>query len=147
MTMLMRWYPSTELVSLGRAMDRLFEDGYPWRVWSTFEGSVSPAIDVYQTDESVVVKAALPGIKPEDVEITITGYTISISGETKAEEEVKKENYFYQERRIGSFRRVITLPEGLKTDHADATFENGVLTISIPKAEEAKPKQFKVKVK
>jgi HSP20 family protein len=95
----------------------------------------------------VVVKASLPGVKPEDVDITISGDTLTIKGETKTEEEVKREDYLYQERRYGSFSRTIALPSSLQTDKAEATFENGVLTLTIPKIEEVKPKTIKVKPK
>ena len=100
---------------------------------------------MYHTANDVVVKAALPGVKPDDVEITIVGDTLTIKGEAKAEEEVKREDYLYQERRYGAFSRSVTLPSGLDTDKAEATFENGVLTLTIPKVEKVKPKQVKVK--
>lgn len=106
-----------------------------------------PALDVYQTPNEVVVKATLPGLKPEDVGIDITGDTLMIKGETKAEEEIKKEDYLYQERRYGAFSRTVVLPNGLKTDSADATMEDSLLTLTIPKAEEVKPKAIKVKPK
>jgi HSP20 family protein len=102
---------------------------------------------MYQTPQAVVVKATVPGVKPEDMEITITGDTLTIKGETKAEKEIKQEDYICQECRYGSFSRTVTLPAGLKTDKAEATFENGVLTLTIPKAEEVKPKSIKVKTK
>jgi HSP20 family protein len=95
----------------------------------------------------VVVKATLPGLRPEDASIDITGETLTIKGETKAEQAIKKENYLYQERRYGSFARSVVLPGGLKTDKAEATMEDGVLTLTIPKVEEAKPKAIKVKAK
>jgi HSP20 family protein len=107
----------------------------------------APALDVYQTPSEVVVKAALPGAKPEDVNIDITGDTLTIKGERKAEQEVKRENYLYQERRYGAFSRTVVLPSGLKSDKAEATMEDGVLTLTIPKAEEVKPKAIKVKAK
>lgn len=94
-----------------------------------------------------MVKATLPGVKREDVSIDITGETLTIRGDTKAEEEVKREDYLYQERRYGSFSRSVVLPGGLKTDKAEATMEDCVLTLTIPKAEEVKPKAIKVKPK
>ena len=86
-------------------------------------------------------------MKPEDIDITISGNTLTISGETKEEEEVKEENYIRRERRNGSFSRSVMLPEGLESDKAEATFEDGVLTLTIPKAPEAKPKVIKIKGK
>jgi len=94
-----------------------------------------------------VVEAALPGLKPEDISIDITGDTLTIKGESKAEQEVKREEYLYQERRYGAFSRSVVLPGGMKSDKADATMEDGVLTLTIPKAEEIKPKAIKVKAK
>jgi len=144
-----RWQPFTELMSLRQAMDRLFEDSFvhPSRALAALGEATAPALDVYQTPNEVVVKATLPGVKPEDVSIDITGETLTIKGETKAEEEVKKEDYLYQERRYGAFSRSVMLPSGLKTDKAEATMEDGVLTLTMPKAEEAKPKAIKVKPK
>ncbi|MFW6126269.1 MAG: Hsp20/alpha crystallin family protein, partial [Chloroflexota bacterium] len=103
------------------------------------------ALDVYQRPDQLVVKASLPGVKPEDVDITVTGDTLTIQGETKADEEVKREDYIYQEHRYGSFSRSLALPPNLRTDKADASFEDGILTVTIPRAEEAKPKAIKVK--
>ena len=102
---------------------------------------------MYQTPSEVVVKATLPGVKPEDVSIDITGQTLTVRGETKAEEEVKKKDYLYQERRYGSSSRSVVLPGGLRTDKAEATMEDGILPLTIPKAEEVKPKAIKVKAK
>ena len=146
---LIRWQPFSDMVTLRQAMDRLFEDSFvrPTRFTSLFGEGAEMPIDIYQTDEDVVVKASVPGIKPEEVEITITSDTLTIKGETKTEEEVKKENYFRKERSYGAFSRSILLPSSLQTDKAEATFENGVLTLTIPKAEESKPKQIKIKPK
>ncbi len=94
-----------------------------------------------------MVKATLPGLKPEDVTIDITGEMLTIKGETKAEQEIKREDYLYQERRYGAFSRSVILPSGLKTDKSQATMEDGVLTLTIPKAEQVKPKAIKVKAK
>ena len=102
---------------------------------------------MYQTDEDVIVQASVPCVKPEEVDVTITGDTLTIKGETKTEGEVKKENYFRKERSYGAFSRSILLPTSLQTDKAEASFENGVLTLTIPKAEESKPKQIKIKPK
>ena len=144
-----RWQPFSELMSLRQAMDRLFEDSYvrPTRLLPITAEVTAPALDVYQTNDAVVVKATLPEVKPGDVEIEITGDTLTIKGESKAEKEVKKEDYLYQERRYGAFSRSIVLPSGIKTDKAEATMEDGVLTLNIPKAEEVKPKAIKVKAK
>lgn len=144
-----RWQPFSELTSLRQAMDRLFEGSFvrPSHALATLGEAATPALDIYQTPNEVVVKAALPEIKPEDVNIDITGDTLTIKGETKAKQEIKKENYLYQERRYGTFFRSVALPGGLKPDRAEATMEDGVLTLTISKAEELKPKSIKVKAK
>ncbi len=142
-------HPITDLMSLRQAMDRLFEDRFvrPSRALTGIDGMGAPALDVYQPPDEVVVKATVPGCKPEDVIIDITGDTLTIKGESKAEQEIKREDYLYQERRYGTFSRSVILPSGLKSDKADATIEDGVLTLTIPKAEEVKPRAISVKAK
>lgn len=144
MSNLIRWDPFGD-----RSLDRLFDESFvrPGWGWIAPAGAANLAIDMYETKDNVVVKAALPGIKPEQVEVTITGDVLTIRGESKEENQVKEENYVRKERRFGSFSRCVTLPGGLKADKADAAFENGVLTLKIPKAEELKPKTIKVKTK
>jgi HSP20 family protein len=136
------------MMSLRQAMDRLFEDSFvkPSSAWPELGIGELP-IDMYQTDNDVVVKASLPGVKPEEVDISITGDTITIKGEHKEEKEVKEEDYLRRERRYASFNRSLMVPVSVKSDKAEATFENGVLTLTLPKAEEVKPKQIKVKPK
>ena len=149
MSSLMRWDPFTNTLSLRNAMDLLFEDSFvtPRFGWIAPASAAGMALDVYETKEQVVVKAALPGIKPEETEVTITGDTLTIRGESKKENEIKEENYIRKERHFGSFARSVTLPAGLEADKAEATFENGVLTLKIPKSEQVKPKSIKVKAK
>jgi len=149
MTQLTRWEPFRDLVSLREAMDRLFEESVVRPGGSTLAPRTGGtlAVDVYETDEDVVVKASMPGVDPEDLEISITGDTLTIKGETRAEEEVEEENYFYRERRYGAFSRSMTIPTSVKADEADAGFEDGILTLRLPKTEEVKPKTIKVKTK
>ena len=147
---LIRWQPWSEMMSLREAMDRLFDERFPALSWRTPAGAGEAAIlpvDVYETKDSLVIKASTPGVRPEDIDISISGDNLTIKGETHSEEEVKKENYFRQERRYGTFARSIQLPGSLKTDNAEASFENGVLTLTIPRADEAKPRQIKIKPK
>ena len=148
MSMMMRWQPLSEMMSLRQAMDRMFEDFFvhPSRLTGVLDGREIP-LDIYQTADSVVVKAALPGVKPEEVDISVSGDTLTIRGERKAENEIKSEGYIYQERRYGAFSRTVILPGSLHSDKAEATFENGILTLTIPKAEEVKPKKIHVKTK
>lgn len=142
-----RWDPFGEIVSLRQAMDRLVEDSFVSPLsWRTVRGEdLRPALDVHQTADEVVVTASLPGIKPEDVEMTITGQTLVVRGEFKEDETVDRDQYLYRERRFGSFSRQIELPTRVEGDRADATFENGVLRLSIPKAEDVKPRQIQIK--
>ena len=149
MSNLIRWQPFDGSVSLRNAIDRLFEDSFvqPRWGWMAPMSAANLAIDMVETKDEVVVKAALPGVKPEQVEVTITGNTLTISGESKEESEVKEKDYIRKERHYGSFTRSVTLPSGLKADRADATFEDGVLTLKVPKSEEVKPKSIKIKSK
>lgn len=149
MSSLMRWEPFRELISLREAMDRLFEESFvrPWGTWLRPGEAGTMAVDMYETDDAVVVKASLPGVKPEDLDISVTGDSLTIRGETKREEEVKEENYIRRERFYGSFCRTLPLPVPVVADDAEAEFENGVLTLTLPKAEEVKPKSIKVKAK
>ena len=145
---IVRWEPLREVMTLREAMDRLFEDSFVGRrprEWLPAEGTL--ALDMYQTEDAAVIRNSVPGVKPDDIDITISGNTLTISGETKEEEEVKEEDYVRRERRYGSFSRSVVLPEGLEPDKAEASFEDGILTLSIPKAPEAKPRVIEVKGK
>lgn len=144
---LIKWEPFPEFVSLRQAMDRMLEDSFvlPARLDGVLGRSPALPVDVYQTPNEMVIKADLPGAKPEEVEVSITGDTLTIKGESKDETEVKRDGYFLKERRFGSFSRSLTLPPGLNSDSVEAKFENGVLTLTVPKAEEVKPKQIKIK--
>lgn len=141
-----RFNPLGETLSLRQAMDRLFEDSIvnP-RNWPGGEGQVTPALDVHETEDALVVTMSLPGVKPNDVEITMTGQTLLIRGEFKANERVERDQYLYQERRFGNFARQIQLPLRVQGEKAEASFDNGLLTLTIPKADEVKPRQIQIK--
>ncbi|RMF35037.1 MAG: Hsp20/alpha crystallin family protein [Chloroflexi bacterium] len=148
MAELTRWEPFRELMSLREAMDRLFEESF---VRPGF-GLLAPAaetlaVDMYETDDAIIVKASIPGIKPEDIDVSVTGDTLTIKGEIEEDKEVKEEQYYRRERRYGSFCRNIPLPVAIQADKAEAEFEYGVLTLRLPKAEAVKPKTIKVKAK
>ncbi len=149
MSNLTRWEPVSEMITLRDAMDRLFDDAFtrPWGLTNGGRGMSMPAVDMYQTDNDVVVKMAVPGIKPEDVQISVTGDTLTVKGEIKENNDNKQKAYHIREQRWGSFERVLSLPTDVKTDKAQAEFENGVLTVTLPKAEEVKPKTITVKAK
>ncbi len=141
------WEPMTNLITMQRAMDRLFDDvynrrGYDWRQGERTE--ILP-IDAYVTADELVIKASVPGARPEDVEITIEGETLNIRGTTPGP--LENVEYVIQERRSGSFSRSLTLNVPVKAEEAEAIFENGVLTLTIPKAEEVRPKVIKVQSK
>src|SRR5579871_5295494 len=142
-----RWDPFGEMLSLRQAMDRLFEDawvrpGSP--VAGDGGGAATLAVDLYETGDEVVVSASVPGVKPEDIDITVQGELLTIKGESKVEHEVKEGTYHRQERRFGRFQRQIVLPTTVRSDGASAQFENGVLTLHLPKAEEAKERHIPV---
>jgi HSP20 family protein len=147
MANLTRFDPFGDMITLRQAMDRLFEDSVVSPLtWRTLEGeTVNPALDVHQDADQIVVTAALPGIKPEDVEITLTGQTLVIRGEFKADEKITRDQYLYRERRFGSFNRQLQLPVRVEGDRTEATFEHGLLTLRIPKADEVKPRQIQIK--
>ncbi len=149
MANLSRWEPAREMLSLREAMDRLFEESFLRP--GTFGGGDTPMaalpVDLYETDDALVVKATVPGVKPEEIEVTITGDLLTIKGEFKSEEKTEKRNYLRQERRFGSFCRQVGLPAGVDSSKAKATFENGVLTLDLPKVEPVKAKTVKIVTK
>lgn len=146
MSNLTRWEPVREMMTLREAMDRLFDDAFT-RPLSPSGVSLAPALDLYQTNDDVVLKAALPGIKPEDVQITVTSDVLTLRGETRQENDAEEAAYQIRERRFGLFERSVMLPTEVQTEKARADFENGVLTISLPKAEAVKPKTVTIKPK
>ena len=145
MVNLVRWEPFREMMSLRQAMDRLFEDSFVRFPHLSGDGVREFPIDVYQTKKDLVVKAALPGVKPEEVDITITDDAVTIKGEHAEEQETKEDDYLYRERYYGAFSRSVAIPVKVKGEKAEATFEEGVLTLTLPKAEEIKPRQIKIK--
>lgn len=146
MSNLTRWEPVREMMTLREAMDRLFDDAFT-RPISLSGGSVVPAIDLYQNDDEVFVKAALPGLKADDVQISVTADVLTLRGEFKQETEQKKTTYHIREQRFGSFERTVMLPTDVQSDKAKADFENGVLTVTLPKAETVKPRTISIKAK
>ena len=146
MSSLIRWEPAREMMTLREAMDRLFDDAFT-RPLSLRDAWSVPAIDMYQTDDEIVVKASLPGIKAEEVQINVTGEVLTLKGEVKHEEEKAEKAWHIREQRYGSFERSVALPTDVVADKAKAEFENGILTITLPKAEEVKPKIINIKAR
>jgi HSP20 family protein len=146
MTLVRRTSPLGELVSLRQAMDRLFEDSFVrprgWGLVAETGGSLP--LDVTNTPDALVVEAALPGIRPEDVEITVEDGTLTIRAESSSEREETQGEAIISEIRRGSVSRTVTLPSGLEADKANATFEHGVLRLSFPRAEAVKPRQIRI---
>lgn len=145
MSNLIQWKPGRDMMTLRDAMDQLFDEAFT-RPFGTMEFSM-PAVDLYQTNDEVMVKAALPGMKSDEVEISITGEMLTLKGETRQEDEKTDASYLIREQRYGRFERSLTLPTEVQSDKAKAEFENGVLTITLPKAEQVRPKTITVKAK
>ena len=143
---LQRWEPFRDLVTLREAMDRLFTESFvrPSTAFPSF-GIEGPAVDMYQTKDDIVVKAALPGLKPDEIEISVTGDILTLKGELKDEEKIEEGNYLRKERHFGQFVRELSLPTLVNSDKAKAEFEHGVLTLRLPKAEAVKPKSITIK--
>ena len=144
-----RWDPFRDLITLREAMDRLFEESFvrPGTRWTAGqdEGYCPVPVDIYQTDEEIVVLATVPGLDPHDVEITIEGDTLTIRGEIQGPPE--NVTYVLRERPCGKYQRSLRLNIPVQADKAEATFDKGILTLMIPKQEKIRPKQIQVKTK
>lgn len=140
-----RWDPFREAVSLRDAMNSLLQESFvrPGQATASGGGGALP-LDVSETENEFVVHASMPGIKPEDVQITVHGDTVTIRSEHKGHEEKSGQHWLLRERRFGQFQRSIGLSSPINAEKAQARFEHGVLTLTLPKAEEAKPKQIKI---
>jgi len=147
---LIPWRPFGEL----EEMERHFEDIFgrsllpsAWRRVPATEMGWAPAIEVFEKEDNFVVKAELPGMKQEEIDVSVIGDTLTIKGERKAESEVKEEDYYCCERSYGSFSRSIALPSNVDANKIAASYEDGVLEVSLPKAPEVKPKKIAVSAK
>lgn len=146
MSNLTRWEPAREMMTLREAMDRLFDDAFTRPLGFARENG-TPAIDMYQTDDEVVVKTAIPGFKADDVQINVTGDVLTVRGEMRQDEDNQEKTWQMREHRWGSFERSVLLPTEVSADKARAEFENGVLTITMPKAETSRPKTIAINPK
>ena len=143
---LMRPRMFSEVPTLREAIDRLFDESLVSpRQWFATDRVDRPAIDAYSTPEAFVVKAAMPGIKPEEIHTTVSGDVLTVEGKYREESKHEEQGYLYRELSRGELRRSISLPAGLKTDAAEAAYADGILTLTIPKAEASKPREIKVK--
>lgn len=143
--MLTRWDPVREMMGLRRAMDRLFDDAMVSSPGWDNVSRMELALDVSESDEAYTVRASIPGVNPDDIDITYNANTLTIKGEIKEEKEVQEARYHLRERRFGSFSRSINLPSTIDASGIQANYEKGVLSLNLPKAEEAKPKRIEIK--
>jgi HSP20 family protein len=147
MTLIRRPSPFTDLVSLRDTMERLFDERLFRSTWlGNGERETAPALDLYTTPEAIVAKVALPGVKPEDVDVTIGDDLLTISGTFKEEKETTEAGYVHKELNRGSFSRSFSIPTAIKAEAVTASFKDGLLTLTLPKTEEVKPKHVKVDV-
>lgn len=146
---LVKYNPNRNLFSLRTNMDQLFDEffGLNKGSWPESTLNVVPAINLEETEETYKISAELPGMNKKDINIQLENNVLSISGEKKAESETKDRNFHRVERSYGKFHRAFELPGAVNRDKIEAAYENGVLHITVPKAEEAKPKQIEIKVK
>jgi HSP20 family protein len=140
---IIRWDPFREMTNFEDQFNRLWRgvaDGKLQESWL-------PAVDVFDTKEAVVLKAELAGMKPDDIQIEVEDNVLTIKGERRFEEKVEQDRYYRVERRFGSFQRSLALPQGVKADDIQAGYEDGILTVRVPKAEEEKPQRIEIKAK
>ncbi|MBU4185072.1 MAG: Hsp20/alpha crystallin family protein [Proteobacteria bacterium] len=146
---IVRWDPLRNVATLQDRINRMFNEAFASS--KDFEDEVSmsawrPAVDIFDTDNAIVIKAELPGIKKDNVSIDVKGNVLTIKGERSFDKEIKEENYYRKERSFGKFQRSFTLPEAVNPEAIKANFKNGVLEIEVPKPEEKKPKQISINV-
>src|SRR5947208_8047093 len=141
-----RWEPSRGATTLQEQLNRVLGDMLERAGDESNLTPWAPAVDIFETEHQLVVKADLPDVNPQDLDIRVENNILTIRGERKFENEVNEENYLRVERSYGSFSRSFSLANSVKSDAIKADYQNGVLTLSIPKREEAKPKQIKVNV-
>jgi len=147
MTLIRRPTPLADLVSFQDAMERLFDERFFRPMWiGNGERRAAPALDLYTTPEAVIAEIALPGVKPEDVDVTIGDDLVTISGAFKEEKATTDAGYVHKELSQGKFTRSFTLPKAIKAEAAKAEFKDGLLTLTLPKTEEVKPTHVKVEV-
>lgn len=148
---IVRWEPFRDLLGIQDRMNRLFDEAFRGAGRTSAEedwtlGSWAPACDIYEQDGNIVLKAELPGVEPKDVDVRVENNVLTLRGERRFDNEVKKESYHRVERAYGSFSRSFTLPSVVDTDKIKADYRDGVLRVTLPKREEAKPKQISISV-
>ncbi len=136
--------PLREFARLEREMEDMFGRGPEWP-WGDWDRGWTPAVDMVDHKDQIVLRADLPGLEEKDIEVTVQNGAVTIRGERKEEKEEKKEDYYYNERSYGVFTRTMTLPTGVDADKVKATFKKGVLEVHLPKAKEAKGTKVEIK--
>ena len=151
---IVRWEPFRDLMSLQERMNRLFDESFRSRAgagagqdddWA-LGGAWAPAVDIYEHDGNIVLKAEIPGIDPKEVDVRVENNVLTLRGERKIDNEIKRESYHRVERAYGTFSRSFTLPNVVDTEKIKAEYRDGVLRVTLPKREEAKPKQISINV-
>ena len=148
---IVRWEPFRDLMGLQERMNRLFDESYRANRGADADewalgGSWAPAVDIYEQDGNIVMKAELPGVDPKDVDVRLENNTLTLRGERKLDKEVKQDNYHRVERSYGAFSRSFTLPTVVDQGNIKAEYRDGVLKLTLPKREEAKPRQIQINV-
>lgn len=144
-----RFSPMSDFVSLREAMDRLFEDSIikPATWTGLAGGQIAVPVDLWETNDAYHLRADLPGIAPDDIDINVTSESVALTGETKTSQDVTNDGWLRQERRVGKFQRAFSLPVQIDPDKVQATFMHGVLELVLPKADQVKPRTIKVTAK
>jgi HSP20 family protein len=142
---IVRWNPMRDMVRLRSEFDRLFDETMELPAWRWTQPAGQLAIDVAEEEGAYIVKASVPGIKVDDLDVTIHDNVLTIKGEVKEEQDINEEKYHLRERRWGSFARSITLPTAVDVEAVEATYEDGVLTLNVPKTEAYKAKRITIK--
>ena len=144
---MVRWEPVRDLLTLQERMSRMLDSQYRGgeEDWA-LGGSWAPAVDIYEKDGNIVLKAELPGVDPKDVDVRVENNLLTLRGERKFDNEVKRDNYHRVERAYGTFTRSFTLPNVVDTANIKAEYRDGVLHMTLPKREEAKPRQIQINV-
>ncbi|MEW5867566.1 MAG: Hsp20/alpha crystallin family protein [Bacillota bacterium] len=145
---LIRWDAFDELATIRDAMNRVFDETFARRGVGRFDGGRAwyPSVDMYETENDLIVRADLPGVDQKDVEVTVTDNALTIKGESKYEKEIEDKNVYRRERSFGRFARTLPITTKVKPEQARASFKNGVLEVTIPKAEEARGKVYRLDI-
>jgi HSP20 family protein len=141
---LVQWHPYRELVAMSNRLNRAVNDSYTPRTEDSF-GAWAPPVDIFERQDHLVIRAEVPGVQMEDIDVRIENGVLTLHGERKQQTEVKEENAFRMERVYGTFTRSFSLPTTVDAANVTATYKDGILEVTVPKAETAKPKRVEIK--